>query len=79
MKHLARTSITFLAVGAITLVSACGNDSTGPKSSSTLSPQEALLVASGIMTEVSRAFSTSTAKRNISAGSLNVAAMPTET
>lgn len=54
MKHVARRTFALLSVGVLTL-SACSDSSTGPKATVTMTAQEALAVASGIMVEVSNA------------------------
>ncbi|HEY9226142.1 MAG TPA: hypothetical protein VIP11_05815 [Gemmatimonadaceae bacterium] len=79
MKHLARGAVAALSVSALAMVAACGGSSTGPTEKNAMTAQEAVIVASGIMTEMSRALSSSTARLNISAGLLNVSTRPTET
>ena len=54
MKHLARRTLALLSAGVLS-VSACSDSSTGPTPNSTMTPQEALAVASGIMAQISPA------------------------
>lgn len=75
MKQLLRAALALSTAGAI----ACSDSATGPASQKTLmSATEALTVASGIMSEVSKAFSATGSRRNVGAVA-NVASMPTET
>lgn len=78
MKRLVRGTFALLSAGVLTLT-ACSDSSTGPKSSNPMTAQEALMVASGIMTEISRALTTTTGGLNITDALASAAVMPTET
>src|SRR5262245_59902309 len=59
MKHLARRTLALLSAGVLA-VSACSDGPTSPTPNSSMTPQEALAVASGMMTEIGKARSAST-------------------
>jgi hypothetical protein len=76
MKHLARRSLALLA-GGVLAVSACSDNSTGPKPNSSMTQQEALAVASALMAEISKASPASAAARNVAPASASFSVMPT--
>jgi hypothetical protein len=78
VKHVVRRTLALLSVGVLTL-SACSDSSTGPKTTATMTPQEALSVASGIMLEISNALAATTGGLNVADVRTSAAVMPTET
>ena len=78
MKHVVRRTLALLSVGVLTL-SACSSDSsTAPPTTTTMTQQEALAVASGILTEVSRALSTTTGGLDVAPARGSASVMPTQ-
>ena len=79
MKHVARRTRALLSAAGVLAVSACSDSSTGPKPNSSMTPQEALAVASAMMAEIAKASPASAAVRNVVPASASFSAMPTTT
>jgi hypothetical protein len=79
MKRMARRAFALLPL-VILVSSACSSDSsTGPQTTTTtMTQQEALAVASGIFTEISRALSTTTGGLNVAPARASASVMPTQ-
>ena len=77
MKHLARRTLALLSAGVLAVSACSDNNSTGPTPNSSMTPQEALAVASAIMVEIGRAQPASATA--LAPEGVSFSAMPTTT
>jgi hypothetical protein len=77
MRQLSTLGRGFASVALAAAVAGCGSDSTGPKAQTTLTSQQAVLVASGIFEEVSLAISKSGFAGQLAPSAARFASVPT--